>query len=327
MISSSTLIINEILRQFLVQLKSNIVFIILTILFVCYFNAKMTKMLEKVYIIDALNKRIGLSIELIKKQLPEHLINIVLTPSQASKTKEAKLQSLLNILRLKYPIVLHCAPKPSNRHFSTFKFSWTWDNQPESNVYKPFIEAVQQTLLKLKLEIHDVSKGQNLWEDQFLYTTNISSLRTLDEHGRKTGPVHYKGQIRGRTDLVVVDNRGPWAYILSHNVRFVIEVKLPMKSQSELSSAVRDATIQLLGLCCDNYYRTPPVLLTDFSNVFIVFSIRRSSRFPLKFDIDATRFPDICTALSSAYDLCIKLGVSVELGRSNTPDGSVEGFD
>jgi hypothetical protein len=193
-------------------------------------------------------------------------------------------------------------------------------------VYGPFIAAVEETLLKLKMEIYDVSGGQKLW-DKLLYTTDLCTLRVLDDQGRKTGPVYYKGHIRGRTDLVVVDNEGPWECILTNNVRFAMEVKLPLNSQSELASAMREATIQLLGLCGDNPYRTPPVILTDFVNNFIVLSIRRPSRVPLTFAIDAIRFPDISSALSSAYDISMKLGISEDLGRNNTPDGSADDDD
>lgn len=305
---------DALLSEFLLQLKSNILVITLFLSLLYMINRKIEGTDRKI-------EGLGLTVHLIEKQLPESIVHIVLTPSQASKTKDAKLQSLLKILDMSFPVVSDCAPKPSTKNFSKFKFSWTWGKQPESSVYSPFIDAVKETLLKLKLEIYDVSGGQYLW-DQLLYTTNLCTLRVFDESGRKTGPVYYKGQIRGRTDLVVVDNKGPWAYKLTNNVRFAIEVKLPLNSKSELDSAVREATTQLLGLCGDNPYRSPPVVLTDFVKVFIVFSIRRPSEIPLKFEIDAISFPDISSALSSACDLSMKPGVSVNLGRNNTPDGS-----
>ena len=313
---------DALLSEFLLQLKSNIIVVtlLLSLLPLLYMiNRK----------IEGTNRKIeglGLTVHLIEKQLPESIVHIVLTPSQASKTKDANLLSILKILLMNFPVVSVCAPKPSTKNFSKFKFSWTWGKQLESSVYSPFIDAVKGTLLKLKLEIYDVSGGQYLW-DQLLYTTNLCTLRLFDESGRKTGPVYYKGRICGRTDLVVVDNEGPWAYILTHNVRFAIEVKLPLKSKSELDSAMREATIQLLGLCGDNPYRSPPVVLTDFVNVFIVFSIRRTSQIPLKFEIDAISFPDISSALSSACDLSMKPGVSANLGRNNTPDRSAEDDD
>ena len=59
-------------------------------------------------------------------------------------------------------------------------------------------------------------------------------------------------------------------------------------------------------------------------NNFIVLSLHRPSRIQLKFKIDARRFPDIASALSSAYKLSMLDGISEDLGRSNTPDGSAE---
>ena len=325
---------DTLLKEFIQQLKAQA--LLITILFGCFsclflINRKMEDANSKIEEanrntnskIEEANRNIeglGQTIHLIERQLPESIVHILLTPSQASNTKDANLQSLLNILFITFPSILD-KDKPSKKHFSKFKFEWVWRNQPESSVYKPFVDAVSDNLLRLNVEIYDVSGGQLLY-NQLLYTTELCSLRVLDAHGRKTGAVYYKGQIRGRTDLVVVDKEGPWTFILRHNVRFVIEVKLPLKSKADLSSAFRDAMTQLLGLCGDNPRRSPPVLLTDFVGVFIVLSLSKPSRIPLKFEINAYRFPDIASAMSSAYELSMQPGISEDLGRNNTPDGS-----
>ena len=263
------------LNEFTLQLKSNA--LVVTLLFVCFFyaNRETNRKIE-----DAnreTNRKIdgmGLTIHSIEKQLPESIVHIVLTPSQASRTKDANLKILLDLLLIDFPKISDCEVKPSKKNFSECKFTWDWGNQPESSVYKPFIEAIRDNLLKLKLEIHDVSGGQLLL-DQLLYTTKICNLRVLDDNGRKKGPVYYKGQISGRTDLVVVEYKGEWAYILRHNVRFAIEVKLPFKSPSNLASALREATTQLLGLCCDNPRRSPPGnLLIIITKILIMFNIK-----------------------------------------------------
>ena len=266
---------------------------------------------------------VALTIHSIEKQLPENIVHILLTPSQASKTKNANFQSIMDILFIDPPKLSNIAHKPSRKNFSNFTFTWNWGNQPESSVNKPFIEAVSGALLKLDLEVQDVSGGQLLF-NQLLFTTKIHSLRVLDENGQKKGPVYYKGEIRGRTDLVVVESKREWVYIRRHNVRFAIEIKLPLKSESEIASAIREAITQLLGLCCDNPLNSPPVLLTDFVNLFIVLSLRRPSKNPLKFVIDAIKYPDIASALSSAHQISTLEGISEDLGRCNTPDGSAE---
>ena len=53
-------------------------------------------------------------------------------------------------------------------------------------------------------------------------------------------------------------------------------------------------------------------------------SLHRPFQILLKFEIEARRFPDIASALSSAYELSMLDGISEDLGRSNTPDGSAE---
>ena len=264
---------------------------------------------------------IGLTIHSIEAQLPESIVHIELTPSQASKTKDAGLHSLLNVLGISFPELCN-EPNGSKNYFKGLNFNWKWRNQSESSVYTPFINAVSTYLSALHLKIHDVSGGQKLC-NQLLYTTKLCTLRVFDEYGNKKGPVYHKGTIKGRTDLVIVDNV-KMGLILTHNVRFAIEVKISLRSQAEIASGLREAMTQLLGLCGSNHFRSPPVLLTDFVNSFIVVSLQRSSSIPLRFEIAAQNFLNIASALSSAYELSIKESISADLGRENTPEGSAE---
>jgi hypothetical protein len=131
----------------------------------------------------------ALTIHSIEKMLPESIVHIVLTPSQASSKNDVNLKILLDILLVNFLVISDCAPNPPKKMFSKCKFVWEWRNQPESRVYGTIYRSNSDILLKLKLEIHNVSGGQLLL-DQLLYTTNICNLRVLDEKDRKKGPVY-----------------------------------------------------------------------------------------------------------------------------------------
>ena len=196
-------------------------------------NIKTIRKIEEAYIaIEETTMReitgLGLTVHLIQNQLPSNIVHVLLTPSQASNAKNISLCMFLEELNLKFQVVSNTLLRPTKNKFPKFKFDWHWETQQESSVYEPFIDAISETLLKLNLEIHNVSGGQFL-NNQLLYRTSIYNVRSLDDNGRKMSPVYYKGEIRGRTDLVVVDNDGPWTYILRNNVRFAIEVKLPLQ--------------------------------------------------------------------------------------------------
>ena len=308
------------LSDVLLQIKSNVVMIVLMTALVVLVLRQGEAQREAQRALGEELHSTNMTVHLLQKQLPENISHILLTPSQASKTKEAGLKSLMSALDISYPKIQDCPGKPPKKHFSKFKFVWNWGGRPESAVYQPFVDAVSETLLKLNLEIYDISRGQSLI-DQLLFATDISTLRELDRNGQKKGRVLYKGKIQGKSDLVIVDKTHGRAFIMRNDVRIAIEVKVSLNSPSDSASGLRESIIQLLGLCCDNPYLSPPVLLTDFVKEFIVLSIQRCSpQIPLKFKIDATGYTDISSALMAAYELSKRRNVTRDLGRPDTPE-------
>ena len=98
------------LNEFTLQLKSNA--LVVTLLFGCfgcffYANRETNRKIDGM----------GLKIHLIEKQLPESIVHIVLTPSQASRTKDANLKILLDLLLIDFLIMSDCAVKPSKKTF------------------------------------------------------------------------------------------------------------------------------------------------------------------------------------------------------------------
>jgi hypothetical protein len=156
--------------------------------------------------------------------------------------------------------------------------------------------------------------------NSLFYTTSLWSLRKYDDNGLKVGRVLYRGEISGRTDIVVM-NHDPGCNILRHNSKFVIEVKRTndINTDAKLISALRETTTQLLGLCGDNSNITPPVVLTDFCGVFIVLQLHMKSAYPLEFEILAWRCGNIKSTLSKALGVLMLPCISVDFGRPDTP--------
>jgi hypothetical protein len=234
--------------------------------------------------------------------------------------KDARFKNLMDALNLDGPKFQEGIFE-EERGFADFNFKWSWRSKSESQSYQPFCEE----LAKLSIVAVCVSDGQRLM-DGLLYTTALWSLRKFDEEKRKVGRVLYRGEISGRTDIVVMDY-DPGSDIFRHNVKFAIEVKRhgDIHSPAKLKSALREAATQLLGLCGDNSNNTPPVLLTDFCSVFIVLQLHLKSNYPLKFEILAWRCSSIKSALHKAFTASMLPCVSADFGRPDTPSGSSDG--
>lgn len=150
------------------------------------------------------------------------------------------------------------------------------------------------------------------------------SLRHYDPFNKKQGKVLYRGEIRGRTDIVIMDYDPP-GEIARHNVRFAVEVKEDMTRPCDLQSGLREATTQLVGLCGDNSNCSLPVLLTDFVAVFIVVHLCQETSFPLKFSIIADSCSNLKSAMSLTYAISMRGCISADFGRPDTPNGSSSG--
>jgi hypothetical protein len=255
----------------------------------------------------------------ILNQLPASVVHIKLTPSLATAVKDVRYKKLLEALNLDSPKFQEGISEEEGE-FAGFHFMWVWGSKLESESYEPFCEAFCDPNLSRVAVC--VSEGQRLM-GKLLYTTPLWSLRKVDEEKRKVGSVLFRGEISGRTDIVVMDY-DPGSDILRHNVKFAIEVKRnkDINTPAKLKSALREATTQLLGLCGDNSINTPPVLLTDFCSVFIVLQLHLKSNYPLKFEILAWRCSSNKSALHKALTASMLPCVSADFGRPDTPSGS-----
>jgi hypothetical protein len=257
----------------------------------------------------------------ILSQLPASVVHIISTPSAASATKEKNLKALLDHLKINFP-------KPgenvhtSEVYFSQFNFEWDWPagSTNEISVYAPFCDSFTEFVRssrRLKLVCAAVGNGQRL-TDSLLFSTPLFSLRQYDAFNKKAGKVLYRGEVRGRTDIVIMDEDPP-GDIARHNVLFAIEVKKDLKRPGDLNSGLREACTEVLGLCGDNSNSSPPVLLTDFVSVFIVVHLCRVREIPLLFAINADRCSNLKSALSLAYIISQQDCISADFGRPDSP--------
>ena len=259
-----------------------------------------------------------LGLQQIIDQLPASVVHIKLTPSLATVVKDVRFRKLMDALDLDFPTMIEGISEEGN--FADFEFEWVWGSKKEFESYEPFRKAfVKHSLPGV---VVCVSDGERLM-DKLLFTTHLLSLRKFDDKQRKVGRVLYRGEISGRTDLVLM-NYDPGSYILRHNVKVAIEVKrnCDINAPAKLKSALREATTQLLGLCGDHSNNTPPVILTDFTSLFIVLQLHLKSNYPLKFEILAWNCSNIKSALHKASMVSMLPCVSADFGRPDTPSGN-----
>lgn len=263
--------------------------------------------------------------------MPTVVVGINITPSEASGKQSAEFKKLLDCLCIDPPVpttavfidlgmcaVLTYEEKGNNSALSAF--DWRWRDRDEKDSYAPFctyLNNIKRGGVK-EFYCYVVAQGQRL-EDTYLFDHDIITLRSLDSQGNKV-KLLYRGHIRGRTDLVVMGYE-PLGNISRHMVRFVIEVK-SAKEMKKLSSCIREAATQVIGLCVDNCNNSPCVILTDFIVNFYVLHLRisnQSSAAQLKYDIVIQTCDSILSALNKACEVSA-FCVSHDFCRPTTPE-------
>jgi hypothetical protein len=264
----------------------------------------------------------------ILNMLPASVLHISLTPSQATDVKNDGFNKIMDALFLDIPIYpTDCDASTDETKFSGFTFDWNWAHGlKESDVYEPFCTAVEhfQNDKETTMVAVSVGNGQRLLGG-FLFKTSLWSLREFDSTGKKTGKVAHRGDVRGRTDIVLMD-ANPSGDIARHNVRIAVEVKLSseINTPAKKKSASREAMTQILGLCGDNSNNSPPVVLTDFCQCFGVFYLERLGK---RYAIKVVNCADIESALNVAYEVSLRPSVGIDFGRPDTPSGSEDDYE
>ena len=286
-------------------------------------SADMTELASEVH-------NMALVVHTIKEAIPTVVVGINITPSEASGKKGLEFKKLLDCLLIDPPI-------PTTDIFTDISlfslmtdsdgsalaaFSWHWrDGRLELDSYEPFctyVNGIKRDTEKA-FYCYVVEKGQRL-EDGWLFDHDIITLRSLDSQANKVKLV-YRGHVRGRSDLVVMRYE-PQGNIARHMIRFAIEVKTAEEMRMKLSSCIREAVTQVIGLCADNCGNSPCVILTDFTASFFVCYLRnsdKSSPEQLRYDIVIQSCDSILSALNKACAVSA-FCISHDFCRPTTPE-------
>ena len=124
----------------------------------------------------------------------------------------------------------------------------------------------------------------------------------------------YVFNLSGRTDIVVLL---PGKTNVSRmNTRYVIEIKTRMH---DTSKALREAYLQLVGLSIENGCTSPPVLLTDLSNMHYVLYFELPDRVKRKFKLCIEQHPTLLLSIRRCRLLARRPCLTANFGYTPSP--------
>lgn len=259
---------------------------------------------------------------MIKESLPNVIVGINITPSEASGKRSADFILLLDHIKIDPPVESSNIFSEEGQ-YTTFSYEqWGWRNNTEADSYEPFCEYLNDIKINEKCVFYayNVSNGQKL-VNKLLFDHDVISLRSRDEQGNKR-PLIYRGHVKGRTDIVVM-NYEPLGDISRHMVQFTVEIKTAqdMQAQDKLKRAINEACTQVLGLCVNNDNNSPCVILTDITSKYFVCYLavhELSNVNQLKFKLVVQKCSNIKSAINLATIKCA-VCISQDLCRPTTP--------
>jgi hypothetical protein len=193
----------------------------------------------------------------------------------------------------------------------------------ETKSYAPLSEF----LLSIGESSLVVGNGKNL-PNGLLFNVAVHSMRKSvnirSAELRKTGeePKHVFN-LTGRTDLITFL---PGKTIPSRmNTRYAIAIKA---KGFNLSEALKEAYLQLVGLSVDNNNTSPPVILTDLDKNHFVLCFEPEDLVLLKFKLCIVQFPTLVMCIQRCRALANKPCFTARFGSPPTPSPSMlEGSD
>jgi hypothetical protein len=263
----------------------------------------------------------------LKQNYP--LITFVITPSETCSTKNSdEFVKVLDWLKLDNSmnfIERYCKTETEFvQSFAQFnKFNWL--TKPECEGYPYLCEYLTNTC---SLIARDISGGDALSKG-LLFNEKVYSLRDRLVDGSLLRsedkiPV-YQFQIRGRSDIVVLDDDS----LGKSNVKFAVEVKT-VKAMEELANenqALREAFLQMLGLNIANCYKSPAVVLTNLclKNYVLYLTTKGDPELSLRYSLNIMKSKELGKVLYFANELSNRNSITSKLGTFLTPQISEEG--
>lgn len=270
-------------------------------------------------------QRIALETHLLKESLPNVVVGINITPSEASGKRSNDFISLLDHINMDPPVESLDIYSEEGQYTAFSYDTWRWTNNTEADSYGPFCEYMNGIKVNEKclFYAYNVSNGQKL-VNNLLFDHDVISLRSKDEQGNKH-PLIYRGHVKGRTDIVVMNYESP-GDISRHMVQFAVEIKTSqdMQQQDKLKRAINEACTQVLGLCVDNSNNSPCVILTDITSKYFVCYLKvheLSNNLQPKYKIIVQKCSNLKSAINLATIKCA-VCISQDLCRPTTPENS-----
>jgi hypothetical protein len=264
---------------------------------------------------------LALEQNVISQKLPNIVVGVDITPSQASESKSnSGFLDLMELLNLQLPSVsLRDADKFTIKESETKNFEWKWRYHDESDSYDYF-RSYLETIGKCAVV---VGNGQYC-NDRKLFSQHVWSIRRQNLDGSRQ-PVIHVGKVSGCVDIAVLNVQSHNGTTITRNmIYYCFEIKKHEVLSSKLNSCIREACVQIIGLCGYNINNTPCVILTDLTKLHFVFYLSVTSDMPfLKYDIVVQPCSDIVSAISFSEERVKLRCLSFNFGRPPTPPTSV----
>jgi hypothetical protein len=260
----------------------------------------------------------ALAQSLINNKLPDVIVGIDITPSQASESKDSSgFLKLMDLLDLSIPVASSNVYSLANTSADQ-QFGWNWRNRAEEDAYEPLCDY----LSSLGKCCVDVNKG-NFCNDRNLFSQHVWSIRKRNADGNSQ-PVLHVGRVRGCVDIVVLNvpihNGG---YITRNIVKYGFEIKTHGVLSQKFKSCINEVCVQIIGLCGYNINNTPCIILTDLTQLHYVVYLSMTSDLPLlKYEIIVQRCDRLLSAIHLAEERA-HIFCSYNFGRAPTPPNTV----
>jgi hypothetical protein len=247
---------------------------------------------------------------------------IDITPSEHCKSKACGIfKKFTDALRLQPPL-LKALPLLDNTVSIKKKLGWR-QGLEETSVY-PALAARLQALIDGGVGAGHVvvtASGTDLLAGN-LFDVNVYGVKPRDISSELLRATREEPKLccrlHGRTDLVVSTTEG---YLLgSTNTLLAVEVKVMQLADEHM----REAFLQLVGLNCSNSARSPPVILTNLDDRYILLYIAReqAGEVRLEYSVKFAQYPTLEEVFIAAVEVADRPCITTNFARMPTPTSS-----
>jgi hypothetical protein len=203
--------------------------------------------------------------------------------------------------------------------------SFPWNKQKENVGYPELLHYLTEGCGFIAKIVSD-GQGKLVLFDERVFSLRDRLVDGLTLSNEKRIPI-FKFRIRGRTDLVVLDDH---VYGKSH-VKFAIEVKPDdaMTFHADENQALREAFLQLIGLNVNNCYKSPAVILTNLNSKHYVLylTLRGDPDTSLAYNLNIHKSSKLNEIIDFSNELSNRVSITSKLGTNLTPPSSERGND